>query len=64
MVNAAAGAVGSAVGQIAKIKGCRVVGKDGVALLFRNSIPVDILIPTFRLCGQRCKGGLPEEPGV
>ena len=27
MVNAAAGAVGSAVGQIAKIKGCRVVGK-------------------------------------
>ena len=27
VVNAAAGAVGSAVGQIAKIKGCRVVGK-------------------------------------
>ena len=26
VVNAAAGAVGSAVGQIAKIKGCRVVG--------------------------------------
>ena len=29
MVNAAAGAVGSAVGQIAKIKGCRVVGFAG-----------------------------------
>ena len=27
MVNAAAGAVGSVVGQIAKIKGCRVVGE-------------------------------------
>ena len=27
VVNSAAGAVGSAVGQIAKIKGCRVVGK-------------------------------------
>ena len=27
VVNAAAGAVGSAVGQIAKIKGCRVVGE-------------------------------------
>jgi len=27
VVNAAAGAVGSAVGQIAKIKGCRVIGK-------------------------------------
>ena len=27
VVNAAAGAVGSAVGQIAKIKGCKVVGK-------------------------------------
>ena len=26
MVNGAAGAVGSAVGQIAKIKGCKVVG--------------------------------------
>ena len=32
VVNAAAGAVGSAVGQIAKIKGCKVVGKDcGIA---------------------------------
>lgn len=29
MVNAAAGAVGSAVGQIAKIKGCKVVGFAG-----------------------------------
>ncbi|XP_061664624.1 prostaglandin reductase 1-like [Syngnathoides biaculeatus] len=29
LVNAAAGAVGSAVGQIAKIKGCRVVGSTG-----------------------------------
>ncbi len=28
VVTAAAGAVGSAVGQIAKIKGCRVVGED------------------------------------
>ena len=28
VVNAAAGAVGSAVGQIAKIKGCRVVGES------------------------------------
>ena len=28
-VNSAAGAVGSAVGQIAKIKGCRVVGSAG-----------------------------------
>ena len=28
MVNGAAGAVGSAVGQIAKIKGYRIVGKD------------------------------------
>ena len=28
MVNGAAGAVGSAVGQIAKIKGCKVVGKE------------------------------------
>ena len=27
MVTGAAGAVGSAVGQIAKIKGCRVVGE-------------------------------------
>ena len=27
VVNGAAGAVGSAVGQIAKLKGCRVVGK-------------------------------------
>ena len=27
VVNGAAGAVGSIVGQIAKIKGCRVVGK-------------------------------------
>ena len=27
VVNGAAGAVGSTVGQIAKIKGCRVVGK-------------------------------------
>ena len=27
VVNAAAGAVGSVVGQIAKIRGCRVVGK-------------------------------------
>ena len=29
VVNGAAGAVGSAVGQIAKLKGCRVVGKSG-----------------------------------
>lgn len=29
LVNAAAGAVGSVVGQIAKIKGCRVVGSAG-----------------------------------
>lgn len=29
LVNAAAGAVGSVVGQIAKIKGCRVVGSTG-----------------------------------
>lgn len=29
LVNAAAGAVGSTVGQIAKIKGCRVVGSTG-----------------------------------
>ena len=28
VVNGAAGAVGSLVGQIAKIKGCRVVGED------------------------------------
>ena len=28
VVNGAAGAVGSAVGQIAKIKGCKVVGND------------------------------------
>ena len=28
VVNGAAGAVGSSVGQIAKIKGCKVVGKD------------------------------------
>lgn len=30
LVNAAAGAVGSVVGQIAKIKGCKVVGSAGV----------------------------------
>lgn len=29
LVNAAAGAVGSVVGQIAKIKGCKVVGSTG-----------------------------------
>ena len=29
LVNAAAGAVGSVVGQIAKIKGCKVVGSAG-----------------------------------
>lgn len=29
LVNAAAGAVGSAVGQIAKLKGCKVVGSAG-----------------------------------
>jgi len=28
VVTGAAGAVGSAVGQIAKLKGCKVVGKD------------------------------------
>ena len=28
MINGAAGAVGSLVGQIAKIKGCRVVGQS------------------------------------
>ena len=28
VVNGTAGAIGSAVGQIAKIKGCRVVGKS------------------------------------
>ena len=32
VVNAAAGAVGSAVGQIAKIKGCKVVGKDYMSI--------------------------------
>lgn len=32
VVNAAAGAVGSAVGQIAKIKGCKVVGKNYVSI--------------------------------
>lgn len=31
MVSAAAGAVGTSVGQIAKIKGCRVVGIAGGA---------------------------------
>lgn len=37
LVNAAAGAVGSVVGQIAKIKGCRVVGSAG------SDIKVDFL---------------------
>ena len=34
VVNSAAGAVGSAVGQIAKIKGCRVVGKFDMTLRY------------------------------
>ena len=32
VVNTAAGAVGSVVGQIAKIKGCRVVGESSLSL--------------------------------
>ena len=45
VVTGAAGAVGSAVGQIAKIKGCRVVGKVGSAILkisFYKSIPLPL----------------------
>ena len=40
VVNGAAGAVGSLVGQIAKIKGCRVVGKSTkrLAVVADNSI--------------------------
>ena len=36
MVTGAAGAVGSAVGQIAKIKGCRVVGEVYLNSLLEN----------------------------
>ena len=42
VVNAAAGAVGSAVGQIAKIKGCKVVGKDCCIA----SVPFPFLFPS------------------
>ena len=38
VVNAAAGAVGSVMGQIAKIKGCRVVG-ESVSLSLSLSLP-------------------------
>ena len=42
MVNAAAGAVGSAVGQIAKIKGCKVVGKD---CSIASTCPLSFIFP-------------------
>ncbi len=64
-MTAAAGAVGSAVGQIAKIKGCRVVGEDWTSLSLSDAVPFQCaLTPLSRICRQRCQGGLPEEPGV
>ena len=41
-VSAAAGAVGQIVGQIAKIKGCRVVGSAGTEEKVTLAVDVDI----------------------
>ena len=43
VVNGAAGAVGSVVGQIAKIKGCRVVGKPACSYV-HNGITYTVAI--------------------
>ena len=49
VVNAAAGAVGSVVGQIAKIKGCKVVGKLSLSPSLPPTIP--LLLPlSLLLC--------------
>ena len=48
-MNAAAGAVGSAVGQIAKIKGCKVVGKDCSILPFLFPSPLSSSPPLHPL---------------
>ena len=51
VVNTAAGAVGSVVGQIAKIKGCRVVGESvcvSLSLSLSVSLPLSLsLSPPF-----------------
>ena len=46
VVNGAAGAVGSLVGQIAKIKGCRVVGEYQLSGECKNSI-VKVFLSIF-----------------
>ena len=56
-VSAAAGAVGAVVGQIARIKGCRVVGVAGAQQKCRYV--TDEL--GFDACVSRLRDGLPEE---
>ena len=66
VVTAAAGAVGSAVGQIAKIAGCRTVGIDGGAAKIKSCVDefgydaaVDYLSPNFETeLAEACKGGV------
>jgi NADPH-dependent curcumin reductase CurA len=55
VVAAATGPVGATVGQIGKIKGCRVVGVAGgadAAMPLRFSVLIFVWITTRRLCGS------------
>jgi NADPH-dependent curcumin reductase CurA len=68
VVSGAAGAVGATAGQIAKIKGCRVVGivgSDSKATLLREECGYDDVI-NYRTCGdlgdeikRKCPKGVP-----
>ena len=65
-VSAAAGAVGSVVGQIARIKGCRVVGtagSDAKVAFLRDELGFDVAInyrsaPLEAALGKACPGGI------